>query len=106
MHLVLMQFGKYLIKVLIDSNGKINVMQSSFTRKLGLYIRKTDVGAQKIDGSRLEIFTMVIAFFLIEDKDERSRFFEKIFPLADIGLDVVLGMLFLTWSNVKVQFTN
>ena len=37
--------------------------------------RKTNVRAQKIDGSALETFGMVIADFQVEDKGGRLRFF-------------------------------
>lgn len=48
------------------------MMLPSFARKLGLYIWKTDIGVQKIDGSRLKIFGMVITSFLVDEKDEKS----------------------------------
>ena len=51
-------------------------------------IRKTDVGAQKIDGSTLETFGMAIAGFLFQDK---------------LG-KVVLGMPFLTLSSADIRF--
>ena len=38
------------------------------------------------------------------DKDSKKRFFEESFLLADIKLDIVLGMLFLTMSNTDVDF--
>lgn len=50
-------------------------MNPKFAQKLGLHIRKTSVRAQKIDGSTLEIFRMVIAGFQVDDKVGRPRFF-------------------------------
>ena len=79
-------------------------MNSTFTRKLGLHIRKTNVGAQKIDGSALETFGMVIAEFLVEDKGGRPRFFQKTFLVADTQFKVVLRMPFLKISNTDVSF--
>ena len=38
-------------------------MNPVFARKLGLQIWKTNIGVQKIDGSALETFGMVIADF-------------------------------------------
>lgn len=72
-----MQFSQHLIEAPIDSDSKVNVMQPSFTRKLGLYTHKTDIGAQKIDYSRLKNFGMINTSFLIEIKNKRSHFFEK-----------------------------
>lgn len=63
--------SKLLIEALIDSDREVNIMQSRFVKKLGLCIQKIDVDAQKIDGSRLETFVMVIAFFLVNDKNKK-----------------------------------
>ena len=50
-------------------------MSPTYSKRLGLKTRKTNVGAQKIDGSALETFEMVIADFQVEDKGGRPRFF-------------------------------
>ena len=50
-------------------------MNPILARKLGLQISKTNIGAQKIDGSVLEIFGMVIADFQVEDKGGKPKFF-------------------------------
>ena len=63
------------IRDLLYSGSKINVMNSIFARKLGFNIQKTNVGAQKIDGSTLETFRKVIADFQVEDKGNKPRFF-------------------------------
>ena len=47
---------------------------------------------------------MVIATFQVLDKLNCSWFFQKSFLLANISMEVVLGMLFLTFSNVDIQF--
>lgn len=59
----LAKFGKFSIEILMDSSSNINTMQPSFTRKLGFCICNTNVGTQKIDGSRLESIKMVIGLF-------------------------------------------
>ena len=59
-------------------------------KKLGLLVRKTDVGAQRIDGSHLETFGVVIAGLSLQNKLEMVQFFQETFLL------VVLGMPFLT----------
>ena len=71
---------------------------------LGLKVRVTDVGAQKIDVFSLAIYGMIIAAFRILDKLGCFRFFQKTFLLADINMEVVLGMPFLSLSNADVQF--
>ena len=60
---------------MLDSGNKVNTMNPNYAWKLGLIIQKTNIRAQKIDGSTLEIFQMVIADFYIEDKFNRPRFF-------------------------------
>ena len=79
-------------------------MTSAYISKLGLQARHTNIGAQKIDGFNLQMFVMVLADFQVEDKLGKARFFQETFILADISVEVVLGMLFLTFSNVDVQF--
>lgn len=63
------------VQALINSWSDVNTMHPNYTKKLGLAIQKTDVGAQKIDGMSLETFGMVIAGFQVQDKIGRSRFF-------------------------------
>ena len=47
---------------------------------------------------------MVIAAFQVVDKLGHSWFFQETFLLADISMEVGLGMPFLTLSNADVQF--
>ena len=91
-------------RALLDSGSEVNAMNPAYAKKLGLRIRKTDVGAQKIDGSSLDTFGMVIADFQIQDKLGRARFFQETFLVADTKMDVVLGMPFLTLSNADIRF--
>ena len=79
-------------------------MNPDYARKLGLKIRRTNIGAQKIDGSALETFGMVIADFQVEDKASRPRFFQETFLVADTKFEVILGMPFLKISNADVSF--
>ena len=79
-------------------------MAPAYAKKLGLRVRKTDVGAQKIDGSILETYGMVIAGFQVQDKFGKARFFQETFLVADTSIEVVWGMLFLAFSKVEVDF--
>ena len=47
---------------------------------------------------------MVVAAFLVEDKANRVRFFEETFLVANVSLEVVLTMPFLTLSGADVDF--
>ena len=80
-------------------------MIPAYAAKLGLAIRKTNVGAQKMDESALVTYEMVIAGFSLQVKLGKARFFEKTFLLADTSMEVVLGMLFLILSKADIRFT-
>ena len=80
-------------------------MASAYVKKLGLQVRKTDFGAQKIDGSTLETYGIVIAGFQVQDKFEKARFFQETFLVADTSVEIILGMPFLALSKVKMDFT-
>ncbi len=71
-------------------------MSQAFAQQLGLKIWKTNVRAQKIDGTTLETYKMVVSTFSMSYKDGRERFFDKSFLLADVKSDVLFRMLFLT----------
>ena len=71
------RFQEKQIRALLDSSSEVNAMSPAYAKKLGLKIRKTNVEAQKIDGSALETFGMVIADFQVEDKSGRPRFFQR-----------------------------
>ena len=79
-------------------------MNLDYARKLGLKIQKTNIGAQKIDGSALETFGIVIADFQVENKINRPKFFQEIFLVANTKFKVILEMLFLKISNADVSF--
>ena len=79
-------------------------MNPVFASQLGLKIWKTNVGAQIIDDTTLKTYKMVVFTFSISNKDSRERFFEESFLLADVNPNIVLEMLFLTMSNVDIDF--
>lgn len=59
----LIQFKKDDVHALIDSGSKINAMTPAYAWKLSLRVRQTNIGAQKIDGSIVKIFSMMLASF-------------------------------------------
>ena len=91
-------------EALLDLGSEVNVMSQAFAQQLGFKIRKTNVRTQKIDGTTPETYGMVVSTFSVSDKDGKERLFEESFLLADVNLDIVLGMLFLTMSNADVNF--
>ena len=53
----------------------------------------------------LDTFEIVVAVFLVIDKANWVRFFEKTIPLANISPKVVFGMPFLTLSSANIDFS-
>lgn len=47
---------------------------------------------------------MVGANFQIDDKLKKARFFQNIFLVANISIEVILKMVFLFFSNAYMQF--
>ena len=89
---------------MLDNGSEVNAISPAFTQKLGLYIRKTNVKAQKIDSSTFETFRMMIAEFQLEDKGGRPRFFQEIFLMTNTKFELILEMPFLKISNANVVF--
>ena len=92
-------------QALIDSRSEVNAIYPTFAKQLGLPIRPTDVGAQKINNIMLDTYGMVVAAFSMEDKANRVGFFEKTFLVANVSPEIVLGMPFLTLSGADVDFS-
>ena len=89
-------------RALIDSGSEVNTMTPAYAAKLGFKVQKTDIGTQKIDGSTLDTFGIVLASFQVEDQLRKTRFFQETFLLADISMKMVLYMPFLILSNADV----
>ena len=47
---------------------------------------------------------MIMVYFLIEDKNEKSQFFEEIFLLTNFSIDIILYIFFLILNNIKINF--
>ncbi len=47
---------------------------------------------------------MVVSIFAVANKDNKERFFEENFLLADVKLNIVFGIPFLIMSNANVNF--
>ena len=92
------------VLALLNSGNEVNTITPAYAAHLGLQVRITDVSAQKIHRSSLATYNMVITIFQSIDKLCRCWFFQETFLLANISLEVVLGMLFLTLSNADIQF--
>lgn len=77
-------------------------MCSIYAESVRLYIQKTNVGAEKIDGSTLKIYKIVLSIFFLKDKLEQVGFFEEIFLIANISMKIILKMPFFSLNNANV----
>ena len=91
-------------QALIDSGSEVNAIYLTFAKQLDLSIRPTDVRAQKIDGTTLDTYGMVVAAFSVKDKANRVRFFEETFLVANVSPEIVVEMPSLTLSGANVNF--
>ena len=64
-------------KALLDSESEVNAMSPAFAQQLGFKIRKTNVGAQKINGTTLEIYKMIVSTFQYWIKMEERNFLKR-----------------------------
>ena len=92
------------VSALLDLSNEVNPIHVAFVERLGLVMRATNVGAQKIDGTTLETYGMVVAAFSVTDQANRIRFFEETFLVVNVSPDVVLGMPFFTLSGADIDF--
>ena len=92
------------IRTLLNNGSEVNVMSLAYVEKLGIKIRKINVGVEKNDSSTLKAFGIVIADFQVEDKDSKPKFFQKTFFVANTKFEVILKMLFVKLSNADMSF--
>ena len=90
--------------ILHDLGNEVNAVHPAFVKELGLPIRLTEIEAQKIEGITLETYKIVVAAFLLENKANHVRFFKETILIANVSLEVVLGMPFLTLSGKDIDF--
>lgn len=89
---------------MLDFGSEVNAITSTYIAKLGLVIQKTNVGAQKIDGSALKTYGMVIVGFSVQNRLEKVLFFEEVFLLANTSIKVVLRIPFLIFLDADIWF--
>ena len=92
------------VLALLDLGSEVNALHSTLARELRLPIRPTNVGEQKINGTMLDTFGMVVIAFSVTNKANQVKFFEKTFLVANVSLKVILGMSFPTLSDADVDF--
>ena len=90
--------------VLFNSKSEVNAIHISITKKLGFSIGSIDIRAQKIDGTTLNTYKMVLAAFLVTHKANQVKFFKETFLIANISLEVVIEIFFLILNSANIDF--
>ena len=97
-------FQKQSVSALLNSKSEINAIYTTFAKQLGLPIRLIDVEAQKIDGTMLDTYEIVVVAFLVMDKANQVRLFEETYLVANISPEIVFGISCLTLSGADIDF--
>lgn len=92
------------IKALIDSGSGVNAMTSTYIVKLSRRPRLTKIGTQKINGSPPKTDNIISTRFSLQDSQRRLIFFKKTFMLVNISITVVLGVSFLSFRIINIEF--
>ena len=102
---VLFKKNKAQVQALINLGSEVNATHLIFAKQLGLSIRPTDFGVQKIDNITLNTYEMMLAVLLVKNRANQLKFFEEIFLVASVSPEVVFRILFLILSGANVDFS-
>ena len=92
------------MSALLNLDSEVNTIHLAFAKKLGFVVQSTNIDAQKFNGIILETYGIVVAVFLVINQANKIKFFEEIFLVANVSLDVVLEILFFTLNGANVDF--
>lgn len=102
----LLCFKKDLVKIYVPLNFtiEVNIIAPIYMASLCLKIRLTNIRAQKIDSFTLLMFSMALISITTNNKLGQSQCFQKLFLMANIGVKLILSMVFLIFSNIIIRF--
>lgn len=103
-HLVRFKKNQAKVRSLLDSDNEVNVKTLAYIARLGFQVWSSNVRVQKINDSTFHKFGMILASFQIKNKLRKAHFFQKTFLQSNISIDMVLDMLFWTFSNADILF--
>lgn len=98
--------NKTQVLTLIDSKIEVNTIHLSFVKELGFPIKSTEVGGQKINGTILDIYEIIVTVFSVIYKANQVRYFKMTFVMGNINPKVVFRIFFLTLSSANVDFSD
>lgn len=90
--------------VLLNSKSKVNIIHTTFAKKLGFSIRLIDVRTQKINDIILDTYGMIVTVFSVTNKANKVKFFKETFVVANVSPELVFGMLFFFLNGANVDF--
>ena len=82
----------------------MNAIHPTFIIELGYWVRPTNLEAEKIDNTTLNIYEIVVTAFSMSNKANQVRFLEKIFLMANFGPKIALGISFLSLNKAGTDF--
>lgn len=88
----------------MNSRNKVNAMTLAYISRLGFKVCFINFKTEKLDGSTLEIFGIVLISFEVENSLKKTRFFEEIFMMANTNAKVIFKMPFLALNKIDLNF--
>lgn len=85
-------------------SNEISTMIPAYILKLGFQIRHIDVKTPTMKSSICKTFRIVLTSFQIEDKLEKIKFFQKVFLLINLSIEIVLKMFFFIFNKRNIYF--
>lgn len=92
------------VQLLNNSGNKVNMMTPVYALKLGPKVCHTDIKALKINSSTFKTFKILLTSFQAKNKLKQARFFQETFLFANLSVEVVLKMPYLTFNKANVSF--
>ena len=89
---------------LLNLRNQVKVIYLIFAKELDLAIRLIDVRIQKIGGTILDTNRNGSNRFLVTNKANQLRFFEKTLLMANISLKIVFEMFLLILNSANIDF--
>lgn len=98
----MVQFKNNKFEALINFGSKVNAIILTYITKLDLKIWLINIRTQTINGSTFQTFRIILANFQIENKLNQAQYFQKTFLLIDTNIEIILRILFFTFSNTNI----
>lgn len=78
-------------------------MTLGYIEKLDFGLQRTNIRTQKIDSINLVTYEIGKANFILQNKYIKDPFFKETFLLVNNSMKIILGILFLSISDIVVR---